>query len=149
MTPSDPQGELLPTEPTPAGSSEPEPEDSEAVVDLGQQLFTLKTMLVMTLVALLVLSAAVNLFLYKQMRMTRAVLNDLRPKVGQVYSEFRKVREPAVKNFIGALQTFSSTNRSFQPILEKYRPYLSAYFTGPAAPAPLPPVVQPLSQPVK
>ena len=144
MNPSDPQGELLPVTP-PEGepSADAAAEEAEYLLD---ELHRTRALLQMTLVALLVLTAGIGLFLFKSKRMARDQANELRLRVAPIHTEFRQSKEPAVRRFVAALQQFAETNRNFQPVLERYRPYLSGYFTGPARPTPVPPILPPAGE---
>ena len=153
MNPTDPQGELLPSG-QPAAAPEPSLQEirtffereslrsADAIGQLKRATELQRTLLVGSLVGVLVLAIGVDVLTLKQMRMTRDQLNDLRPQVQMLYSDFRQRREPLVKEFLNTLQTHAKSNREFQPILDRYRPFLQSYFTGPAAPAPVPPSVQ-------
>src|ERR1043166_7548361 len=90
------------------------------VQELEQQCQDLRTLLTATFVALLAFCLSVNLFLGKQMRLVRAKLSESRPVVQRMESEFKR-KEPNMKNFLNALQTFAAGNRDFQPVLERYR----------------------------
>lgn len=107
------------------------------VQEVEQQCQDLKTLLTATLVALLVLGFSVNLYLAKQMRMVRAKVTESRPVVQRVEVEFR-AKEPAMRNFINALQSFALANRDFQPVLDRYRVVLPQYLmtASPASSAP-------------
>lgn len=96
------------------------------VQEVEQQCQDLKTILVATLVALLVLGFSVNLYLAKQMRMVRAKVGESRPVVQRLEAEFR-MKEPNMRNFVNALQSFALANRDFQPILDRYRVVLPQY----------------------
>ena len=96
------------------------------VQEVEQQCQDLKTILVATLVALLVLGFSVNLYLAKQMRMVRAKVGESRPVVQRLEVEFR-MKEPNMRNFVNALQSFALANRDFQPILDRYRVVLPQY----------------------
>lgn len=159
MNPSDSQGELLPQPPTPGREpSLAELQDffakealrnAEEIGELKRQLQAQRAVFVGAVIALLVLSGSVNLITAKQMRMARDQLNAVRPRVLRLYTDFRAQGEPTVTNFVGQLQAFAETNRDFQPVLERYRPYLQKYFTGPAAQPPVLPAVQPPVPPPK
>lgn len=112
-------------------------QEAQAIGSVRQQVQTLQTLLMGMLLGLVVLSASVNIMTLKQMRLAREQLNELRPHVLRMYSDFRQRREPAVKAFVGQLQAFAETNQSFQPVLEQFRPLLPQYFTGVAAPRPM------------
>jgi hypothetical protein len=158
MNSSDSQGELLP--PAPGIVPPPSLEEMRAFFErealrsaeeiglLRRQVQVQRTLLVGTLLAAVILSGSMNILTLKQMRMGRDQLNETRPRVNQMYSDFRK-SEPTIRDFVGSLQAYAAANRDFQPILEKYRPFLQQYYTGPAVPAPVPPSVQPRVQPSK
>jgi hypothetical protein len=111
------------------------------VAELDQQCQDLRTLLSATFVALLVLAFSVNLFLYKQMRLVRAKVSESRPAIQRLQTQFRE-KEPNMKNFIVALQTFAAANRDFQPVLDKYRYDLPQYLASPAAASTAPPGVK-------
>src|SRR6266536_2648407 len=102
------------------------------VQELEQQCQDLRTLLMATFVALLVLSLSVNLFLAKQMRLVRAKLSESRPVVQRMEAEFKR-KEPNMRNFLNTLQSFAVKNRDFQPVLDRYRAVLPQYFIAPVA----------------
>ena len=102
------------------------------VQELDQQCQDLRTLLMATFVALLVLFLSLNLFLAKQMRQVRNKVSESRPVVRRMQAEFQK-KEPNMKNFINALQSFAAANRDFQPVLDKYKFALPQYLAAPAA----------------
>jgi len=102
------------------------------VAELEQQCQDLRTLLTATFVALLVLALSLNLFLYKQMRLVRAKVSESRPAIQRLQAQFQE-KEPNMKNFIVALQSFAAAHRDFQPVLEKYRYDLPQYLAPPAA----------------
>lgn len=112
-------------------------EQAKAIGELRRQVQAQRTLVLGLLLGTVVLSASVNIMTVKQMRLAREQLNELRPRVLRMYTDFRGQREPAVKAFIGQLQAFAETNQSFQPVLERFRPLLPQYFTGLAVPAPV------------
>lgn len=109
--------------------------------ELEQQCQDLRTLLTATFVALLVLTLSVNLFLYKQMRLVRAKVSESRPTIQRLQAQFKE-KEPNMKSFIVALQTFAAANRDFQPVLDKYRYDLPQYLAPPAAAGTAPPGVK-------
>jgi len=111
------------------------------IQELEQQCQDLRTLLTATFVALLVLSLSVNLFLAKQMRLVRAKLSESRPVVQRMEAEFNR-KEPNMKNFLNALQTFAAGNRDFRPVLDRYRASLPQYFVVPVALSSKPPGVK-------
>ena len=87
------------------------------VGELEQQCHDLRTLLNATFVALLVLSLSVNLFLGKQMRLVRAKVSESRPVIQRMQAEFQK-KEPNMRNFVNALQSFGAVHADFLPILQ-------------------------------
>jgi hypothetical protein len=116
------------------------------VQEVEQQCQDLRTLLSATLVALLVLSVSVNLFLAKQMRQVRQKVSESRQVVARMQGEFRK-KEPRMKDFVIALQSFALANRDFQPILDRYRAALPQYLTAPVGLPATPPAANIPAQP--
>lgn len=100
--------------------------------EVEQQCHDLRTLLYATFVALLVLSLSVNLFLAKQMRMVRAKVAESRPVIQRMQAEFQK-KEPNMRNFVNALQSFGAVHQDFLPIISRYRQVVPQYFTSPIA----------------
>jgi hypothetical protein len=153
MDSSDPQGELLPAQPA---LEAPDAESyrklraffereairsAEEIGRLKRQFHVLRTLVMGTLIGALVLSTGVGIFCFKQLRQVRNQLADARANLGRASNEFRKVREPALRSFLGSLQAFAQSHRDFQPVLDRYKPILYEYYPrpGPAlSPAPGP-----------
>jgi hypothetical protein len=124
MNPLDPQPDLPRQRPTSLPSI--------TVHELEAQCQDLRTLLTATLVALLVFSVGVNLFLAKEQRIVRQKLAALRPMVFDLTAQFRN-KEPNMKAFLSALQTYAYSNPDFQPVLERYRVAIPQYFVGTVA----------------
>lgn len=124
MDPFDPQPDLPRQRPTSLPSI--------TVHELEAQCDDLRTLLTATLVALLVFSIGVNLFLAKEQRRIRQKLSESRPMVAAMATQFRN-KEPNMKAFISALQTYSYSNPDFQPLLERYKVAMPQYFVGTVA----------------
>lgn len=124
MDPLDPQPDLPRQRPTAI--------PSVTVQELEAQCQDLRTLLTATLVALLVFSIGVNLFLAKEQRMIRQKLSESRPMVYDLTAQFRK-KEPNMKAFLSALQTYAYANPDFQPLLERYKVAIPQYFFGTVA----------------
>lgn len=119
---------------------------------LRSQHEALRNLFLGTVAALILLSLGLNLFIGKQMRMVRAQLDEFRPQVTRVATEFKERREPAIRSFLNQLQSYASVHREFQPVLEKYRPLLGGYLAANAAPPPATkpvPVATPSSKPAQ
>jgi NifB/MoaA-like Fe-S oxidoreductase len=112
-----------------------------SVEELEQQCQDLRTLLHATLVALVVLTLGVTLFLAKQMRSMRYEVTEMRRLMQRLDQEF-KVKEPKMKSFVSVLQAYTLTNQDFAPILNRYRSALPQYFMSPVSvttmPAPVP-----------
>jgi len=111
------------------------------VQELDQQCQDLRTLLAATVVALLVLALSVNLFLGKQMRLVRAKVSESRPAIHRLQAQFQE-KEPNMKSFIVALQSFAVAHRDFQPVLDKYRYDLPQYLAPPDGGSAAPPGVK-------
>lgn len=126
-------------ESTPESQSQPEalrerPTEFHRVTigEVEQQCHDLRTLLNATFVVLLVLSLSVNLFLGKQMRLIRAKVSESRPVIQRMQAEFQK-KEPNMRNFVNALQSFGAVHPDFLPIIGRYRQVVPQYFTSPVA----------------
>lgn len=114
-----------PASPTPA-----------TVEELQRQCESLQNLFHLALVALIVFSLGVSLFVLKQMRLLRAQLVEQRPVVSRLMADYQKTSEPLIRKFTSAIDGFAVSNRDFQPILEKYRPVLKDYLTASLPPSP-------------
>ncbi|MCX8090894.1 MAG: hypothetical protein N3I86_08175 [Verrucomicrobiae bacterium] len=109
----------------------PEPADwPEQRALLQRQVFFL-------LVALLILSGTVTVFLFWQVRHAKRDLAALRPVAAQVIQEFNQ-RKPDVDAFLARLADYGRTHADFAPIINKYqiRPTTGAPPASATAPAP-------------
>lgn len=101
----------LPTSPSPGGSVTAE--DA-----LQAQVHSLRALFSCTLVTLIILSFGVNVFIWRQMSLTRQQLDEN----SRIVAEYRRVTEPRIRDLLGRLEVFAAANRDFQPILAKYIP---------------------------
>jgi hypothetical protein len=123
------QGDLL--RPSAAADS------SASVEQLRSQCQQLQSLFVVALAALLLLGMVSCLFIFKQWRMVRAQVEDQRPSVQRMWTDYQNGSEKLIRNFVGSLQNFAAQHRDFQPILDRYREPLRPYLT-PSVPAPPP-----------
>lgn len=140
MNPGEPQGDLLQPRPTADAAA--------ALEQLRSDYQQLQSLFIVALGALLVLGLSTCLFMAKQWRMVRAQVEEQRPNVQRMWAEYQRTTEPLVQKFTARLQGFAAQNRDFQPIVDRYREPLRAYF-GPAVPAPSaksPPSSQPAAR---
>ncbi len=113
------------------------------VEELQEQYRSLQALFVVTLAALVVLCLGVDLYLFKQWRMAKAQLAEQGRAVNNIAGEFHQTREKYFRSFVSQLEAFAKSDRDFLPVLEKYRPALSQYFTSPPPPAAAAPVLVP------
>jgi hypothetical protein len=85
--------------------------DSE-IAALKRQLFTL-------LVALIVVSGTLTVYLYRQASVTGKDLDAIRPQATQIIGAFNKDQKLIVE-FVNSLVAYSQTHPDFQPVLRKY-----------------------------
>ncbi|MEO6181924.1 MAG: hypothetical protein ABIP71_02220 [Verrucomicrobiota bacterium] len=108
-----------------------------------EQYETLRKLFIATLIALLILSGALNIFFLRQMIFVRKDLDVVRPQVNQLVANYRATEDPQIKNFLSSLVGFGRTHPDFIPILVKYKIVPD---TAPrtAAPAPATPTLTPV-----
>jgi len=130
----------VPESSQPAAANTPDQPTDRAVLEfLAWRYDRLQTLFQFALAGLIILSAAIDVFLYKQMRLVRIQLPSQRDATIRYAMEFHKRDDLTVREFVSRLQQFASTNADFQPILDQYRNSLSPYFmpvTQKAVPAP-------------
>jgi hypothetical protein len=128
-----------PQQPAPRAN---EPTDRAVLEFLAWRYDRLQTLFQFAIVGLIIMSAALNVFLYKQMRLVRVQLPTQREATLRQAMEFNKRDNITIRSFVTRLQDFAATNADFRPVLDFYRPHLSAYFlpvpqkAAPAQPAP-------------
>ena len=113
--------------PTPAPTSK-EPTDRAILEFLAWRHDRLHTLFQFAMAGLIVFGLAVDGFLYKQMNLVRAQLPAQREAVIRYTMEFQKRDDVTIRAFVAKLQQFAATNQDLRPLLDTYRPHLSAYF---------------------
>jgi hypothetical protein len=98
-----------------SGTTHPS-EEPASRQDLREELHRLRSLFNTALLAMLLLSVAVNAFLLYQYRMVRAELDGAR----KLTEEFQTVKWPLVNKLVAGLQSFAQAHPDFTPILEKY-----------------------------
>ena len=97
----------------PAPAPAPVPGDLlDQVVALRQQVFTL-------LLALVVVSGTLTVFLYRQASLAGKDLKAIKPQATAMIDQFRR-EQPSMENFVKQLTAYGVTHPDFQPILKKY-----------------------------
>jgi len=82
---------------------------------LQQQLQSLRLLFVAALMAILLFSVGVNIYLFRQVSMVRKELD----ATNGFLDEYNK-KDPLLSQFIVQLQTYAQTHPDFNPVLEKY-----------------------------
>jgi hypothetical protein len=88
-------------------------EISEQICALRRQAFTL-------LLALIVVSGTLTIFLYRQASVTRRDIENLKPQAAQLIKAFDQDR-PVIQSFVQQLAAYGQTHPDFQQqVLKKY-----------------------------
>lgn len=98
--------------------------------DLRRRYRELRRLLNLTVACVLLLAATVGAFFYKQMRLVRVKVNETRPLVQRMAAEFNR-KEPEMRKFVNALQSYAFTVPDFYSVLSKYTNVLPQYFVSP------------------
>ena len=99
----------------------------DQVVALRHQVFTL-------LLALVVVSGTLTVFLYRQASLTGKDINAIKPQAIQIIEAFRH-DQPTMEGFVNQLRDYGVHHPDFQPILKKYNLTAQPLPAAPAAPA--------------
>jgi len=121
--------------------------------DLAGQIESLRQMLTSVLVLVIVISGTLNIYLWRQVRYTRADLAAFRGQASALVGEFEQKSAPMMKEFFARLVEFDRSPRAdeaFHAIMKKYG--LSNFTNAPSAPpaqAPVAPATTPVQAPAK
>jgi hypothetical protein len=99
-------------------SSTPSPAQPETA-DLQAQVDSLHSLLTSVLVLVLILSGALNLYLWRQYQFSNADLRAARPQIEQMAAEWSKT-SATMQDFIRRLADYNRTHADFAPIANKY-----------------------------
>ena len=114
--------------------------------EVRTQLEDLKHLVVSTLVLLLIVSGAFNLYMLRQWRFSKTDLASARPQVQQIVAEFNK-SSASMSDFIKRLAEYGRSHPDFAPIVAKYRLNdLAGKVSAPPATA-APPAIAPAATP--
>ena len=86
---------------------------------LAAQVASLQRQVAVLLLALIVVSGTVTVYLWYQSRTSSRDLEAIRPQAMQIISAFNQDR-PGMEKFVGQLVTYGQTHPDFRPILQKY-----------------------------
>ncbi len=84
----------------------------DQVVALRQQVFTL-------LLALVVVSGTLTVFLYRQANLAGKDLAAIKPQATAMIDAFKQ-KQPSMEAFVKQLTAYGVTHPDFQPVLKKY-----------------------------
>ena len=99
------------------------PDSNSEIAALKRQVFTL-------LVALIVVSGTVTVYLYRQASITGKDIDAIRPQAQQIIGAFNQ-NQALMINFVNQLVAYGQTHPDFRPVLLKYGINLNA---APVAP---------------
>ncbi len=103
-------------------------EIQEQIAALRRQSFTL-------LLALIIVSGTLTVFLYRQASLTRRDIAAVKPQATQIIQAYTQNGQN-IQNFVKELSAFGVAHPDFQPILKKYG--IAPAAAPAAAPAPAP-----------
>jgi hypothetical protein len=88
--------------------------------ELSQQIDALRRQTFILLLALIIVSGTLTVFLYRQATLTRRDIAAIKPQATQVIQAFNQNR-PAITNFVQQVVTYGKAHPDFdQQVLKKY-----------------------------
>ncbi len=111
--------------------TQPNPPAGAIVQDLQEELRSLRAIVVMSLLVLNVLSGSLYIFLHNQ----TSLMTLKAETTEQDVAKFRAHFDPIAREFWVQLSLFAKTHPDFNPVLDKYRPYVAKAFPVAAKPA--------------
>lgn len=123
----------------PGSETKSAPISSVTLAELQYHFEGLRGLVFLGLIGLTAALAAIDVcFLRGSMVTVRAQLENQRAQTSKMVSSHKKEVEPIATNFLALLQAYAATDKDFQPILDKYRLFLSPYMKPGPGPAPGP-----------
>lgn len=110
------------------------PTDAE-LKSLRQEFADLRSLVVISLAVLVLLSMIGNLYLLRQMMTTRKDLAAVEARVKPAAEQYFRDEAPVIQAFVNNLVVFARSNPDFQKVLQKY----NIVQGQPTAPAPVSP----------
>jgi len=97
-----------------------EPEmNSPASAELSDQIAGLQRQVFTLLVALIVVSGTLTVYLYRQASLTGKDIAAIRPQAQQIILTYKQ-NLPGMETFVNQLVAYGQTHPDFRPILQKY-----------------------------
>jgi hypothetical protein len=104
--------------------------------DSESEIAALRNQVYVLLVALIVVSGTLTVFLYRQASMTRKEIETLRPQADQMVATLNQNKD-AIGAFVGQLVAYGQKHPEFAPVLAKYGIQVKNLPPG-APPVPMP-----------
>jgi hypothetical protein len=95
------------------------PAQPTAKNDLLDQIIALRQQAFTTLLALVVVSGTLTVYLYRQANVAGKELKLIKPQAAQIIEVFKR-DQPAMEAFVKQLTAYGVNHPDFQPILKKY-----------------------------
>jgi hypothetical protein len=108
--------------------------NSPAPGELAGQVLALQRQVFTLLLALIVVSGTLTVYLYRQASVTRKDISAVRPQAEKIISVFNQNRA-GMQAFVSQLVIYGQTHADFQPVLKKYGIVPPPATTTPAKPA--------------
>ncbi len=87
--------------------------------DLSDQIAALRRQTFTLLLALIIVSGTLTVFLYRQASLTRKDIAAIKPQATQIIQAYAQNGQN-IQNFVKQLEIFGTTHPDFRPILQKY-----------------------------
>ena len=102
---------------------------------LKQQCECLEKQTATLLIALVILSGTLTIFLFRQMTYARRDLDAVKPPGAQIIQDYAQ-NKANLEGFVIKIAEYGRTHPDFAPIMNRYRNILSSVAASPASPAP-------------
>jgi len=87
--------------------------------DSDSEISALRNQVFILLVALIVVSGTLTVFLYRQASLTRKEIDALKPQANQIMMAFNQ-NQNMINGFVNQLVAYGQTHPDFVPVLAKY-----------------------------
>ena len=87
--------------------------------DLNSEVSALRQQVYVLLIALIVVSGTLTVFLYRQASLSRKDIEAIRPQAEQFVNSFNQ-NQPLIVKFVNELVAYGQTHPDFVPVLAKY-----------------------------
>lgn len=93
--------------------------ESPTQTELSDQITALRRLTFTLLLALIIVSGTLTVFLYRQASLTRRDIAAIKPQATQIIQAFAQ-NGPNIQAFVKQLAAFGATHPDFRPVLQKY-----------------------------